>query len=262
MCPPKNTYTDLNYDLIMTENMTLDEETRNELTSYAMELLYENMHDMIMTNLSKLEDNDRFYNWYQGYAEVQLPHYDDEGVNFEIGTCATSGNIKTKHFGIKFDVNKVETKLKYMIKIWIPDSVIDSENITFHLDANKISMKDLSKSMNEMGYLSGGLDNFYLNPDNEWDDEPIAADLKFVGKNYTPPSAGDSIWSDERQTLKRVKLERKVTMQDVRKQILDVNPGFSVSWIYSKNVLTDSTFSKKNKNKNFVRYEPGRFSLV
>ena len=28
VCPPKNTYTDLNYDLMMTENMTVDNDTR------------------------------------------------------------------------------------------------------------------------------------------------------------------------------------------------------------------------------------------
>ena len=39
VCPPKNTYTDLNYDLMMTENMTLDNDTRQELTNYAVELL-------------------------------------------------------------------------------------------------------------------------------------------------------------------------------------------------------------------------------
>ena len=27
VCPPKNTYTDLNYDLLMAENMTLDDDT-------------------------------------------------------------------------------------------------------------------------------------------------------------------------------------------------------------------------------------------
>ena len=39
VCPPKNTYTDLNYDLMMTENMTLDNDTRTELANYANELL-------------------------------------------------------------------------------------------------------------------------------------------------------------------------------------------------------------------------------
>ena len=30
VCPPKNTFTDLNYDLMMTENMTLTQEMRDE----------------------------------------------------------------------------------------------------------------------------------------------------------------------------------------------------------------------------------------
>ena len=40
VCPPKNTYTDLNYDLMMAENMTLDNTTRNELTDLALRLLW------------------------------------------------------------------------------------------------------------------------------------------------------------------------------------------------------------------------------
>ena len=31
VCPPKNTITDLNYDLMMTENITLTEEMRDEM---------------------------------------------------------------------------------------------------------------------------------------------------------------------------------------------------------------------------------------
>ena len=48
VCPPKNTYTDLNYDLMMTGNMTLDEETRYDLAKYAVELLFDNMFTSIM----------------------------------------------------------------------------------------------------------------------------------------------------------------------------------------------------------------------
>ena len=43
VCPPKNTYTDLNYDLMMTKNMTLDNDTRNHLAYYAIELLYDHL---------------------------------------------------------------------------------------------------------------------------------------------------------------------------------------------------------------------------
>ena len=34
VCPPKNTYTDLNYDLMKTEKLTLDNDTRKDLTNY------------------------------------------------------------------------------------------------------------------------------------------------------------------------------------------------------------------------------------
>ena len=68
VCPPKDTDTDLNYDLMMTQNMTLDIKTRNELYDYALELLLDQLNKEFMTNLSKLEDNDRYYNWYHGYT--------------------------------------------------------------------------------------------------------------------------------------------------------------------------------------------------
>ena len=50
VCPPKNTYTDLNYDLMMVEHihMTLENDTRKELSKYAVELLYDHLHDTLM----------------------------------------------------------------------------------------------------------------------------------------------------------------------------------------------------------------------
>ena len=41
VCPPKNTFTDLNYDLIMTENITLTEEMRDEMFRYAVDVINE-----------------------------------------------------------------------------------------------------------------------------------------------------------------------------------------------------------------------------
>ena len=61
VCPPKNTYTNLNYDLMMTENMTLDDDTRNVLMNYAKELLYENLYEEIIKNISMVEENNRYY---------------------------------------------------------------------------------------------------------------------------------------------------------------------------------------------------------
>ena len=53
VCPPKNTYTDLNYDLMMTENMTLTKGMRDEMFEYAFDVLMEDVFPK--TNWTKLQ---------------------------------------------------------------------------------------------------------------------------------------------------------------------------------------------------------------
>ena len=50
VCPPKNTFTDMNYDLIAAENKTLSKEKKKELFEYIVELIEENI---FMDNLNK-----------------------------------------------------------------------------------------------------------------------------------------------------------------------------------------------------------------
>ena len=45
VCPPKNTFTNLNYDLMMLENMTLDNDTRDELTQFAVGLIQDQVYN-------------------------------------------------------------------------------------------------------------------------------------------------------------------------------------------------------------------------
>ena len=49
VCPPKNTYTDLNYDLMMTKNMTLDNDTIYELLNYTLEIIDEHLYETMIT---------------------------------------------------------------------------------------------------------------------------------------------------------------------------------------------------------------------
>ena len=58
VCPPKNSFTDLNFDLIMTRNVVLDNETKEELTEYAMEVIQDHIHDEVMANMNKLIEED------------------------------------------------------------------------------------------------------------------------------------------------------------------------------------------------------------
>ena len=206
VCPPKNTYTDLNYDLMMAENMTLDNNTRNELTNYAVELLYDHLHDNIMRNMSKLVEKDKYYNWYHGYNGIELPFYrKTDGTNYWLETAASSGSVTTQYFGEEFDADKVEPHLIYIVQVFPLSSVRNNPNVTLHLDVEKVSLEDLSS-----GYDGFSVDLIYL------------METKRT-YNYTPPTSSSYY----------ITLSRDVLPADVKKQKLNVMPGFRVTWHYT-----------------------------
>ena len=238
VCPPKNTYTDLNYDLMMTENMTLDNFTIHELENYVAELLYDDLHKEIMRNISKIQDNERYYNWYHGYSQINLPSpssYGDPKLGYQVDTSAASGIISTQHFGDKFDVKKVETRLNYQINVHTPESVRNNPNVTFHFQIDKVSMENF------------GYEEFWhsANTDNEIRDKNSY--IAHTSENFTAPE----LWSYY------IRLIRAVSGEDVRKQKLNLMPGFRVKWYFSGiEVESVAKYNNKLKTMAFVRNVP------
>ena len=74
VCPPKNSYLNLNYDMMESANINLDNNTRKELYEYAMDIIQNEFFDELMRNLSKIEEKNRFYNWYYGYSAILYPY--------------------------------------------------------------------------------------------------------------------------------------------------------------------------------------------
>ena len=237
VCPPKKTFTDLNHDLMMTENMTLHNKSRNELKDYAMELLFENLYDTIMANWSKLEDKDKYYNWYHGYNQIYLPYYSSRyGYATFVFTNAPSGTISTQHFGNKFDAEKVEPFCYYVFNVYPPDNGIrGNPNVTLHFEIEKISMKDFSSGNEKLYVTSGGY---------------IEANINSFDKKYNNPSKEEYTMS----------LQRKVTVHDVKKQKLNLMPGFQFKWYYSgMDVVPIDKYYNDPYNKitnTFVRNRP------
>ena len=205
VCPPKDTYTDLNYDLMMAENMTLDNDTRQELANSAVEMLYDHLYEDMMRNIRKLEESDRFYNWYHGYSEIRLPFISYGRVIYRMYTAVSSGSVPTQYFGEEFDADKVETHLIYIVQVFPLSSVRNNPNVTLHLDVEKVSLEDLSS-----GYDGFSVDLIYL------------METKRT-YNYTPPTSSSYY----------ITLSRDVLPADVKKQKLNVMPGYRVRWRYS-----------------------------
>ena len=242
VCPPKNTYTDLNYDLMRMENMTLDKKTRQDLVYYAMELMWDDYHHKVMINLSKLQDNDRYYNWYHGFTKINIAlneHTRKCSIKqyasceeFSMETSALSGNIFTQYFGDSFDVDKVETDLYYSFQIYPPTAV---GNTTLHMNFEKISLLD----------LASGMDNLYHENDDGKIEQILKADKHKRHKSIKYPPPGNR---------KFIKFDRHI-IQDDTKQALQHMPGIRVFWHYTgRDVVPEAKYSDDVLTKLFVRY--------
>ena len=226
VCPPRNTFTDVNYDLMMSENITLTEEIRDEMYEYALEVINEDSQ----SNWTKLHEEDRTYNWYHGFTEIKLPYYRQNRLNIEIDTSATSGVITSRYFGEQFRPELVEKKIYYKVSVHPPDSVMWNENVTLHFKLEKVSMKRLASGSKDMAFMEGL-------------DDVLDVDQTIAYTNFTPPEYWKDMW-----------LSRDVRSEEVDNQNMDVMPGFKFSWWYTgAKVTPENIFTDEWMNKQFVR---------
>ena len=227
VCPPKNTFTDLNYDLMMTENITLTKEMRDEMFKYTLEVINED--SFTENNWTKFHEEDRFFNWYHGYTRIKSPYYHShDGIKILIETSATSGVFTSQYFGEPFMPVLVERKLWYQPYPYRLKSVKENKNVTLHFKVEKVSMTGLALgSWDAVGLQYTVLD----------------ANLTTFYTNFTYPSH-----------IKYLFLTRDVSSEDVETQRLDVMPGFRFSWWYSgAEVTSDNRFKDEEMTKQFVR---------
>ena len=149
VCPPKNSFLNLNYDIEHSDEMKLDNVTRMELFEFALDVVQEEFFYETMKNLSKLEDPDRNYNWYHGYTWLTYPYYDYENnqLRYFVMTTATSGNISTKNFGDKFNADKVDGNIFIGVQIHVPPSVMNDRSTALLLNLKKNTIKEDSDKM-------------------------------------------------------------------------------------------------------------------
>ena len=206
VCPPKNTFTDLNYELKITENMTIDNDTREELFNLAMDLLL-NAHFLeVMKNQSVLQVEKRYFNWYHGYTEIERATHSYGQLHFFLTTTATTGTISTPDFGKKFNSSKIDPSVRLNVQINGPESFNTFDNHSFIIKLEFNLIKSISKGH---GRFSFGMENL---------------DDTNVTKNLTLPTINAPSF----------KLDRKVTLSEVGKLEMTMMPGFRAIWSYSE----------------------------
>ena len=185
-----------------------------------------------------MEDRKRYYNWYHGYTQIDLPYngkeydFDSHGVNYHVNTAATIGTISTQYYGEKFYADKVDTgPLMYTVRVYPPDSVKNNKNVTLHFDVKKVSLKDLSSGQDRLSVCRH---------------HTLCTIMETSHKSFEYPL--------ERTEEYFISLERNVNLADVRKQNLSENPGIRFSWDYSgMEVKPEATYRNYPVTEAFVR---------
>lgn len=92
VCPPKQTFTNLNYDLEKLTNLTLDNQTREELAeTVAGWIQDEEFHrNVFFTEEENFLEANKHRNWYLGFTDLSLAFTYNRKHMYKLKTTATS----------------------------------------------------------------------------------------------------------------------------------------------------------------------------
>ena len=143
MCPPKNTGTNLNYDLVLSENLTLDNEGKEELAKFIKLTILEIIYDSVFEDVKSYGETDKYRNWFDGITQLELPVDETGGYLtstlkttkfMKVSTYAKSGTFVTPYFRENFDSKKFSLFAEFKLHIWIPNSVFKSKTVELILE--------------------------------------------------------------------------------------------------------------------------------
>ena len=150
VCPPKGSHTALNYDLIRTKNITLDNMDRQEMINIAVNHiifkeseLYKDFHETFV-------EEDRPRNWLEGISYISLP----SPPNYDYVTTALSGSVSTPSFGEHFDQEKFLPQVHWNYSFIIPPTLkIDYPGTIFVIDLTFDTISYGSQESIEIGFI-------------------------------------------------------------------------------------------------------------
>lgn len=212
VCPPKNSFTDLNYDVILADNLTKNINSY-DLYLHAKKLVKEHT---FLDKFNKFKELNDYENWYHGYTyRLNSRKPRETRYSYSLYTYATSGSISTPHFGEKFKPNLIEKEFIMQVYIYAPKAALDNPNIKLKLRVEKNMLRGISRASYDT--LSIELDGLIM-----MGEESINEDKVDLIANFT-------------QTRKNIvlTLNRKVTSADLAVNTLNSMPGFNISWWYS-----------------------------
>ena len=195
VCPPKNTYTNLNLDLVKAEEIgEFDNDTRQALLDFAFETIHDGFFEELRHNSSFLNEENKFHNWYNGYTTIQFikPGSNIIRLGGQLSTCTLNGSFSTFGFAEAFNSSMVFSNFDSTLNIY-PLNGYKDKNFTMKIEVFREQMTDLSP---------GHRDTIRFN------DRDIPPDEDYRNNSiFVPPF--------KMMDVNTLSLERKVSLNDV-----------------------------------------------
>ena len=123
VCPPAETSTNLNKDLVNADNVTLDKAVRENLAKLAAEWVEDNEAADIFEELKSLKVENHWRNWYLGYTEAKLPYTEYGARYYKIHTTVVPGYISSPLFGQTFTEETFHQKMVTDLYIYLHGNI-------------------------------------------------------------------------------------------------------------------------------------------
>ena len=135
VCPPRNSFTTLNPDLVRARNITLDEEKKKILGDFASETVFEAMHNVAYLELLEFSPAGSYLEWYRGVSKVATPYTDENNYKLQnIDTNTLSGSFSTAYFRQPFTKTTFQGKFRSTVLINVPDGLSEGTKIVISIE--------------------------------------------------------------------------------------------------------------------------------
>ena len=135
VCPPKDSNTALNYDLILAKDVSFTDDMREKLMDAVWTSFIENEHTTYVAKLMDIANPSSMGEIYKGHLSVPLPYGSSKG--FRTLLYAIEGNINSPNLSptVGVDPNKEINELLYVLTI-APWSMEDNCSMVIELQAD------------------------------------------------------------------------------------------------------------------------------
>ena len=131
VCPAKHSFTTLGPDLELTENQTIEEDTKSGMLEILTDAVFDINFEKKYQELEQFYEKDRFRNWYEGYSKIVFPNKNKYHL---AKTSAVSGTFSTPFFGETFKEKDFILGFTSQISIYVPQRFRSNSSISIVID--------------------------------------------------------------------------------------------------------------------------------